>query len=183
MKYKTYNIKNRNNKYSLKNKGFTLIEIVIYVGILSLILLLIGSVILYFTQSNSQAKGDREVLESARRALEEITYEINAAKGIYTPTTTANQLSLETSKYLPTGETTTYIDFFLCGLRICLKKESQNPTYLTQDTVQVSNLTFNQISTNDSTSIRINLTVTYKDTINNVQPSVSLTSTATLRDN
>ena len=164
-----------------KNRGFTLLEIVIYIAILSLVLLLVSTSIFYFIQSQAQTKGDREVLENARRVLEAITYEINGAKSIYTPTTTQNQLSLETSRYLPDNETISYIDFFLCGLRVCLKKESQSPIFLTSDDVQVSNLAFTQVTTTTSNSIKINLTMNYINTINGRQPSVSLTSTASLR--
>lgn len=163
------------------NKGFTIIEGIIYIAILSLILLLCSSFIFYFTQSNAQTKGDREALENTRRVLEEITYEINGAKSIYTPTTTANQLSLETSRYIPANENTSYIDFFICGSRICLKKESQNPIFLTSDTVQINNLTFTQISINGFPSIKTNITMNYKNTFNNLGQSVNLTSTASLR--
>ncbi len=163
------------------NKGFTVVELIIYITILSLILLLCSSFIFYFTQSNAQTKGDREALENTRRALEEITYEISGAKGIYTPTTTANQLSLETSRYVPIGENTSYVDFFICGTRICLKKELQNPIFLTSDTVQISNLTFTQISINGSSSIKTNITMNYKNMFNNLSQSVNLTSTASLR--
>ncbi len=175
--------KNNFQLFSESGAGFTLLETIIYIAILSLILLLVSSIILYFIQSSSQTKGDREALENARRTLEIITYEINGAKGVYTPTTTLNQLSLETSRYLPTDESTTYIDFFICGSRICLKKESQNPIFLTGDTVQVNKLEFTQISTNGSTSIRINLIISYNNNINGLQPSVNLTSTASLRSN
>ena len=164
--------------------GFTLVEIIIYIALLSLIALLVSSVVIYFTNANNQSKGDREVLENARRALEEITYEVIAAKGLYTPTTGPNQLSLETLKYLPAGEITSYIDFFICNTdRICLKKDGQNPIFITGDTVQIDSLAFNQVSVNAITSIKINLTMSYKNIINGVQPSVSFTSTASFRDN
>lgn len=176
-------VKLKQNQLSNIKTGFTILEIIIYLAILSLITLLVGSVVIYFTNANNQSKGDREVLENARRTLEEITYEITSAKSIYTPTTTVNQLSLETSKYLQAGETTSYVDFFICNLRICFKKDGQNPIYITDDTVQVSNLIFNQISTNGSPSIRINLTMNYKNIINNTQPSINFTSTVSLRDN
>ena len=48
--------------------------------------------------------------------------EIKEAKSVYTPTTNSSQLSLETINYLPVDEENTYIDFFLCGSSLCLKK-------------------------------------------------------------
>ena len=165
------------------NKGFTLLEIIIYIALLSLITLLVSSVVIYFTNANAQSKGDREVLESARRALEEMTYEIISAKSVYTPTSTQNQLSLETSKYAPTGETVSYIDFYLCDTRICLKKEGQTPIYITGETTEISSLTFNQISINGSISVKINLAMKHSNATNGVQPSVNFTSTVALRNN
>jgi prepilin-type N-terminal cleavage/methylation domain-containing protein len=176
-------MKNRNaSLYQLpKNRGFTMLEIIIYIALLSLILLLVSSSLFYFNQSNMQTKGDREVSENARRALEIITYEISGAKSIYTPTTSATQLSLETSRYLPANENTSYIDFFMCGTRLCLKKEAQNPIFITSDTIAISNLTFTQVSTNGFMSIKVSLTATYNGIINNRQPTATVTSTAALR--
>lgn len=151
--------------------GFTLLEILVYIAILSLVLLLICSFIFWMSSSNTKTKAKREALENARRALEIITYEIKGAKSLYTPTTTLNQLSLETYRYLPDDEDNTFVDFFLCGSRICLKKESQDPIFLTSNTVEVEQLEFRQISTNGSPSIKINLTVNY----------INLTSTVSLR--
>jgi type II secretory pathway pseudopilin PulG len=163
------------------NSGVTFLETLVYVTILAMVLLLVSSFIYYFVKSNNQTKGDRELLQSAQGAQDQMTYQISGATGIYTPTTNANQLSLETLRYVPTGESTTYIDFFLCGTRICLKKESQNPIYLTSDTVNVTGLTFTQISTNGSISVRINVVINYKSPMSGLSQSVNLTSTASLR--
>ncbi len=164
-----------------RQRGFTLVEVIVYVAILSLVMLLISTFIFYMAKSNFQSKGSRESFDSAQRALEQITYEISGAKSVYTPTTTQNQLSLETSRYLPAGETTTYLDFFLCGTRLCLKKESQNPVFLTSDLVQIANISFTQISNNGAVSIKTSLTVSYAHQLNNTQPTITLTSTASLK--
>ncbi len=173
----------KNSKLKIKNcsQGFTLVEVIVYVAILSLVMLLISTFIFYMAKSNAQSKGSRESFDSAQRALEQITYEISGAKSIYTPTTTQNQLSLETSRYLPAGETTTYLDFFLCGTQLCLKKESQNPVFLTSNSVQITNLSFTQISNNGAVSIKTSLTVNYSNQFNNIQPSITLTSTVALK--
>jgi len=163
-------------------RGFTLLEIIIYIAIVSIILLLVSSVMFYFTQSHFQTKGKREVMENARRALEIMAYEISEAKSIYTPTTSANQLSLETSRYLPEGEDTTYIDFFICDVRICFKKESQDPFAITSDALVINNLTFTQVAINNLSSVKISFQAQYQDTFNGLQPSVTLTSTAYVRD-
>lgn len=134
-------------KFKEKLKGLTLIELVVSLAIMGLIVVGIISIVLWMSYSNSKTTAQREALENARRIMEVFNYEIKGAKKIYLPTTTANQLSLETSRYIPTGEPTTYIDFFLCGTNLCLKKEAQNPIILNSDTVEIQSLTITRIYT------------------------------------
>jgi len=164
-------------------KGFTLMEILVYIGILGIIIVATTSFLIWSSQTNIKVKVMRETLDNARRAMEIMGYEIREAKSIYTPTTSSNQLSLETVHYLPEGEKTTYIDFYLCNSRLCLKKESQDPISLTSDRVEVENLAFTQIITGDIPSIQINLKVSYKNPSNRpeYQASVELKSTSSLR--
>ncbi len=166
-----------------KIKGFTIIEVLIAVSILGMMLLLLMAFIFGLNFSNYKTKSDREVLENARRALDQITYEIKNAQSIYTPTTTQNQLSLQTTHYLPTGETTTFVDFFLCGAALCLKKESGAPIILTSDSVQISNLTFTQIKNTNFPSVRVSMTVDYRnpDAGSGHFASITLSSTASVR--
>jgi prepilin-type N-terminal cleavage/methylation domain-containing protein len=140
-------------------KGFTLVEIVVSVAIFSVILFVLVSSLLVMNGSNIKLISDRQVLDNAQRVLDKIVSEVKAAKSIYTPTTTANQLSLETLRDLSDGRTISYVDIFLCGTAVCLKKEFRNATPITSDSVQVSNLIFLQITNNDSTSLQISLTV------------------------
>ncbi len=165
-------------------KSFTLIEILVYIAVLTIITVAISSFFLWFIHSNTKARAIRETLDNTRRAVEIMTYEIKEAKSIYTPTTTSTQLSLETTKHLPEEEKTTYIDFYLCGTRLCLKKESQTPVALTSDRVVVNNLEFLEITTTSTApSIQINLKIDYKNPTGRpeYQASVNLTSTVALR--
>jgi len=161
--------------FTKKDKGFSLVEVLISVAVFSLILLAVISFFLSMNNSNAQTKAAREAVENVKSALEKITYEIKSATSIYTPTTTQNQLSLETSRYLPSGEDSTFIDFFLCGTAVCFKKESQDAIAITSDSVQATSLVFSQISTegapSGSSSVQVSLTAN----------NFSLTSTASLR--
>jgi len=159
----------------------------IYIGVLGIILTAIFSLLIVSNRSNIKARVMRETLEDARRAMDIMVREIKEAKGIYTPTTDSDQLSLETINYLPTDEETTYIDFFLCGpslSSLCLKKEKDpTPVSITKDNVEVNNLAFTRIVSGDSTSIQIELGMKYKNPNNRpeYQATVNLTSTASLR--
>jgi type II secretory pathway pseudopilin PulG len=169
-------------------KCFTMVEILVYISVLSIVVITIISFLIWSTQSNTKLRVMREVLDNTKRAMEIMTYEIREAKSIYTPTTifdtNLGQLSLETKKYLPTEEETSFIDFYLCGTRLCLKKESQNPIPLTSDKVEVKDLIFSQITTgNNVSAIQINLKIDYKNPNNRSEysASVNVTSAASLR--
>ncbi len=167
-----------------EQKGYSLIEAIVYVGILAFIVLAVYSFFLWSARANAKVKATRKTLANARMAMEIMTREIKEAKSIYTPTTsTSTQLSLETTKYLPAGEETTYIDFYLCGTRLCLKKENQSPVALTSDAVEITDLKFIKITPASIPSIQINLNVDYKDFKNRPEyhNSVNATSTASLR--
>lgn len=172
-------------------KSFTLIEILVYIAVLAIITVAVSSFFLWFIHSNTKARAMRETLDNTRRAMEIMTYEIKEAKSIYIPTTTSTQLSLESTKHLPEGETVSYIDFYLCGTQLCFKSEpassiatSSKPLALTSDQVEVKNLVFLQIATTSTKpSVRINLKIDYKNPADRpeYQASVNLTSTASLR--
>lgn len=167
-----------------RGEGFTLIETIVYVAALSIIIVAIGSFLIWAIQSNDKARVMRETLNNARRIMEIMTYEIKEAKSVYIPTATTTQISLETSKYLPEGEITTYIDFYLASTTIYFKKESQEPIALNSDRVEVKDLAFNQISTTSTiSSIQINFKIDYKNPSNKPQysASVNVTSTVSMR--
>jgi len=169
-------------------KGFTLMEILIYIGILSLIAGVIISFLIWSIHSNTKARVMRETLYSTRRAMELITHEIREAESIYTPTcifdSHPGQLSLQTSKYLPEEEEISFIDFYICDERICFKKESQGSVYLTPDNIKVINLIFSLVVSGEMPSIQVNLIVDHKNPSDRPEyrASVNLTSTASLRN-
>ncbi|MEK7080488.1 MAG: type II secretion system protein, partial [Patescibacteria group bacterium] len=174
--------------FNNKNDGISLLEILISLAIFSIILIFVVSFFFTMSASNFKTKADRENLESIRRVLDEMAFEIKSAKSIYTPTTTANQLSLETARYLPPNETSTFIDFFLCGNAICLKKEFQDPIVLTTDSVKITNIIFLRILNGSTPSIKINLilihagaTGSFNMGSSDIIYQVDLTSTAASR--
>jgi len=165
-------------------RGFSLIEILVSLALFSIMVLLLVGFFFWMDFYNARIKAGSQTLESARRALDSMSYEIREAKGIYTPTTTQSQLSLETSHYLPNDETNTFIDFFLCGSALCLKRESQNILVLTPDTVEVTNITFTQLLNGVTPAVQTSITVSNANPGSNPAQSstVTLTSTASLRN-
>lgn len=168
------------------NKGFTLIEVLTYIGVLVIIIFAVSSFLIWANRSSAKSKAMNEVLYNTRRAMEIMIREVREAKTINSPATTSDQLSLETTNYLPEEEETTFIDFYLCDTQICFKKESQDAVVITSDKVEVINLEFTQVITISTIpSIQINLKINYKTSSDKpeYQSSINTTSTASLRSN
>lgn len=167
--------------------GFTLIEMLIYV----LLVAVVGSALVFFgfwaIQVGAKTKANAEALGNARRGLETMVYEIRRATSVYTPTSSFDvnpgQLSLVMATSTGADESSAFIDFFLCGQALCLKREKVNPVALTNNSVRVTNLVFSQrLNAVSSPSIQITLRVTSlpADRPENTA-TVDLTTTANLR--
>ena len=176
------------NKYYFwknKSKGFSIVEIIVSTGIVAFVLALLISLIYQLNYLNSKVKINDDVLENGKRLMETIAYEIRGAKSIYMPTSSLNQLSLETTRYLANDEISSFIDFFICDSNVCIKKESQqNPLPLISDDVEVEELEFTTIINETAPSVQINLSVRKKNPTNDQQnySSINLTSTVALRN-
>ena len=169
----------------LGRRGFTFIELLVYIAILSIVMTAIFSFFLWSNKANTKSKASREVLDSMNYAIEIMSSEIKEASSIYAPTTVFDsnpgQLSLVTKKYLPTGETTSYIDLYICGTQLCMKKESQLPVAITSDRVEVSGLIFREIATSSTAiSIQISLLIQYKNPDNKPEYQASAENTITV---
>lgn len=183
-------IKNLKGPYGSSNRavkispGFTLMEILIYIVVFSMIIAVLFSFIVWLWNVSIKTQVMRETLANVEGAMARMTHEIRNAQSIYIPTTTSSQLSLEISRYLPEGESSSYLDFFLCSTQLCLKKEAQDPISLTSDKVEIKNLSFSQVTTGTTTpSIQINLEAEYKNPQNlpEYRHSFGVTSTISLR--
>lgn len=169
-------------------QGFTLIEVVIYIGLVAIIGIVLTSFATRMIRSNSNAQFTTEALNNARGAAGAITREIRHARGVYYPTsvfdTHPGQLSLATRENLPAGEKETYVDFYVDDNRLYLKRENEAAQLLTSQNVQVTNLVFTQLNTGVSASaVRVEITVAPDTQVADVatQSSVTLTTTAALR--
>ncbi len=171
----------------LKNgRGFTLIEITVYVSILALVSLVIVVFVNQLLGVNETTRRTRESLDNARRVLDTIAQEIRHADSVYTPTSSfgvnPGQLGLETSRDVPTDENTTFVDFYVDNNGVYIKRESQAAQLLTSEKVKVTDLTFTNL--NGATSrpaIRLSVTVEYNSPISGPKNTVTLKSTAVLR--
>ncbi|MCH7828737.1 type II secretion system protein [Patescibacteria group bacterium] len=171
--------------FSKKNLGgFTIIEFVVYIAVLAILGGVTSTLFLWTLKAHTKTQVLQETTSSAQLAMDRVMYEIREAESLYLPTTTATQVSLKTKTSIPPGETLGYIDFFLCGEALCIKKEGEATLALTPNTVEVTNLSFTTISTDtDFPSLRVFMEVRHKNPNNRpeLEAVVPVTSTASLR--
>jgi len=168
-------------KHEEKKDGFTLVEILTYIFLLSIIVSVASSFFIWMLKTAASAKAMRETADNAREAISLMAREIRAAESVYAPTSVFSvhpgQLSLETKNYLPSDETASYIDFYLCDKRICLKKESQDPLALTSENIEIDNLIFDVVGT---ISVQISLGARYKNPSDTPELDSYFTATTTV---
>jgi len=171
-----------------ENRGYTLLELLIYVGVVAIIIAAVSVLLLWGIRLRAKIQAQEEVLKQTERAMAVMLAEIREAQSVYTPTsafaTTTGQLSLQTSRHIPEGEESGYIDFFLCGTRVCMKEESQNPVAITSENIIIESLVFDLIGRETGfPSIRISISSRYNTQAQRpeYQAAVTLRSSATLR--
>jgi len=168
--------------------GFTLIELVVYSGLVVILISAIVFFAIWAIQAAAKVKLSYALTNNARRAMEVMTYEIKKSRSIYGPAssfgTSRGQISLEQTATSTAKETTVFLDFFQCGNSLCEKREGEAPVALTNDQIKITNLMFTQLLNSSSTpSVQINLRLEPASV--SAQPagndSLELISTATLR--
>ncbi len=176
----------RNKSNALhKGAGFTLIELLAGMAIFVVLFGTLTTFIVWVYRSNVKFQALSEVSTNTQRATQIIIDEVRSASSVYLPTTNATQLSLETSRYQPAGETLSFVDFFICDTQLCMKKETDtSPVAITSNKVQIDSLDFDLLSNDDGPYlVQITLVVSYKQSSGALeeQAQTSITSTAILR--
>lgn len=177
------------NKLKIKKQaGFTLAEALVYIAVLAIICVTVISFLFWALKTNAKSRASAAVSDSARRAIEVLSYEIKQAKNVYLPTSILDahpgQLSVETSIEPPDNEAKTYNDFYLSEGKLYLKREGALPEQITSDNVQVTNLVFQRIEPiSGLINIRIDLIVEYNNVSERpeLQSEINLVSSATMR--
>lgn len=169
---------------SLRVKGFTIIEVIVYIAVLGVIGTSILAVFVWGIKAYTKSQAMQETTWNAKRAMDAMVQEIREAENIYSPTTVGSQLSLEISKYASSGHATSFVDFFLCEEKLCFKRESHPAVVLTSNNVRVTQLLFQEVRTDPARpSMQVTLRVAYKNPNNRPELSsfVELSSVASVR--
>jgi len=169
-------------------KGFTLIELVIYVTTFAIVTTLVTLFVFSLIRVQTKIRIIKEVSESTTRAMELMLWEVRNAEDIYLSTSSFNnhpgQLSLVANQNTPDGENITYLDFYLDqDDLLCMKREDNNPEPLVSNNIKVTNLVFTHLTVDEVESVQIELSAIYNPSGPNIayQATTTLTSSAVLR--
>lgn len=140
-------------------KGFSLVEMVIYIAILVMMLAIIIQVLLSIMGSNRIVRAVRNIETSAVTALSRMGREVRRAESIDLVSSTLGThpgvLSLD-------GESdgVAYsVDFYLADGRLRLKENEVDVGALTQASSTVTNLVFSRFSATDTEGVKIQMTI------------------------
>lgn len=141
----------------VEKKGFSLIEMVVYVGILSILSALLIQSLFDTAQVSSEIKAISALNKSAVTAIERMILEIKNAEslanaGEFIPT--ANRLVLNTKDAL--GFTST-VEFYLVGQTLMVKEGAGSGVPITTGAVNVGSLSFLRIFNSETEGITLNL--------------------------
>jgi type II secretory pathway component PulJ len=170
-----------------KRNGFTLMEILVYISLFSLIMVFLVQFLSAILQENVEDTAREEVEASLLTAINIIDSEVRNATDIYLPTSTFSshpgQLSLTTVRSLPADEQITYVDFFISDdERLCIRRDTSTAECLTSPRLRVTNLQFIRlIPSEGSQSIQTKLTLEYRSSKADLRAPSSIQSTANLR--
>ncbi|MEW5908094.1 MAG: prepilin-type N-terminal cleavage/methylation domain-containing protein [Patescibacteria group bacterium] len=165
----------------MNNKAFTLIEFLIYIGIVGIILIVTGTIALNIFFGKAKLVAMEEVSQNARMAMEKIGERIRNAQSINSPPmgTSASSLSLlmADSQQNPTV-------FDLSNGILRMTENGGSAISLTSDEVIVTTLQFSNISyPNIPGTMRIQITMKYVNPENKSEYNVEKTfyTTANIR--
>ena len=170
------------------NKGFTLIELVVYISLLSLMVVTVVQVVLVILDANVRVAAREEVITNSIRAVDAIRKEVREARAVYTPTSTFSsnpgQLSLVSTNNVPAGELATYSDFFLSDDgRLCISREEQVHQCITSPRVQITDLQFIHLAPpGGPEAVQTFITLEHESSRSELKASYTIQSTDILRE-
>ncbi|MEI6326750.1 MAG: prepilin-type N-terminal cleavage/methylation domain-containing protein [Candidatus Roizmanbacteria bacterium] len=164
----------------MKHKGFTFIELVLYLAIVTTVM---GALVLFAWRiigSGAKSATEQEVFSAARYASERIKYEIRNASGVNS--VASNSISLASTNG---AQNPTVID--LSGGKIRVKYGASAAININSTDTNVSSLTFTNYSSLDNKTKNIQFSFTLDSNYNTVAQeyveSTSIRGDAELRSN
>lgn len=150
----------KNKRFNLKvKKGFTLVEVLLYVCIMSVMMLVLSAFLFFILQSNVKSQTISELEIDGDRAMQIMLQTIRNASSVSTPTFGNSGTSL--TLVVSDGAKSPTI-FSLVGGAVMIKEGTGAQVPLTSSRVIVSGLNFVNTAQNSTTgSIKVQFTMTH----------------------
>ena len=144
----------------LRRKGFSLVEMLVYISILVLMLAVIMNIIVSVIRSERVLKALRNVEDSAVLSLERITREVRQAENVDINSSifdlNPGRLALESTDALGNPRT---VEFYLSSGVLMFSENGMELGALTRTDARVSALTFRFFTGSNSKGIRTEITI------------------------
>lgn len=164
-----------------KIKGFSLLELLIYMAILSGLMVIVANSFISLSKGQGQSQARSDVNSAIRFATERLRQDIKGASSVTTPSTTTSSSTLQ----ILVGGTTIVYDTLLGQLR--RKEGVATPVSVTNNNVAVTSLLFtrqenyNTTLQSTTTAIQILMTIRYNASSTDWTYSDTLRTTVSLR--
>lgn len=169
----------------MNRTGFSLVELIVYIGLLVAVVGLITQLTGQLLTVLRTTEATEAVIGSTRNAMDVIAQEIRHSDSVYTPTSlfaaTNGQLSLETLRDAPDGETVTYVDIYVDSGALYLKREGETAERLTAAGVTVTQFELMHLNQLSIPAVRISIVATAGSGVTGALRPFTLTSTVALR--
>ncbi len=144
----------------MKKRGYTLIELLLYTGILIILVAVVGGTLLAFSRSYRSIAAEQALEQGAGSAMQRIVYEARNATSIDVVNSTFNsspgKLSLNSSDQSGNPQV---IQFFLSSSTLHVSEAGVDKGPITPAAARVTSLIFRSITASSSKAIKIEITV------------------------
>lgn len=151
--------KNHSNS-SACTRGFSLVEILVYTGILVILMAVIVSTLLALSRSNTAVTTAQRIESTAIVSLDRMVRDAHSAGSIDVSQsvlgTSPGQLTLNSTD--PSGNATT-TQFFLSGQTLHVKEGGTDIGPLSSTSTRITKLIFRRITTAQSQAVKIEMTI------------------------
>lgn len=150
---------------SFKKSGFTLIELAIYMAILSIVTIVVADSFLILNKGRGGVEAKSELNSNFRFATEKIKRDVAMASNLVTPDTTAASTTL-----LNLTISGASVKYTLNNNQVTRQVDSLPFEYITANTVKITNLYFNRLENINTVlnkkriSVEINIAGSYNST-------------------
>lgn len=129
----------------MNKKGFTLIELIIYISILSIVAVIVADSFLILNKGRGGVEAKSELNSNFRFAIEKIKRDVSMADNLSIPSDT---VSSSTSATLIIASSS--VKYFLDNNRLVRQVDSGLFEYLTSEKVRINNLYFYRLENSNS---------------------------------